>query len=105
MKILYWELEAGQLILYSEKKMDSIKLTPLEYKIFKRLKSGKLRSKTDLIVSIYDYKASSEGDSNNLKAIVWRLNKKIKPIGHIESLYGWGYKLNANIGERKNVEQ
>lgn len=105
MKIINWELERGQIILYSVKKIEVISLTALEYKAFKKLKNGKLQRTQDLLRTMYDYKTKLDRDNTNLKGLIWRLNTKIKPIGHIDSRYKWGYIFNAKIGERKDGEK
>lgn len=105
MRRIYWELDEGQIVIYRDKKIvQSIKLTRQEYKTFKKMKDGKLYSKHALIYHIYNYQKLRDGDENNLKALIWRINRKIEPIGHIDNHYAWGYQLRFSIGEKEKQE-
>jgi hypothetical protein len=102
MEKINWELDEGQIIIYKEDKIEEgIYLTKQEYKLFKKMKNGKLYSKNSLIYHVYDYKKIEKNDANNIKALIWRLNLKIKPIGRIVNHYTWGYQFKFSIRERK----
>ena len=100
MKIKDWELEVGEIILYTGKSIETIKLTPLEYKAFKYYKDCELHTWSEGIRNLYRERRDTKKNRNNLKEIIHRTNLKIKPIGRIENRAGFGHKFIAEIGEK-----
>lgn len=98
MKLQRWELDVGEIVLYyqltnSEIRKGCINLTKLEYKAFKLLSDMKLHPKEDIVEAIYNHREITMKDAFNMKEVIHRLNKKIKPIGQINNEYSWGYKF------------
>ena len=72
----------------------TIRLTEKENIVFSLMwiNKNKCRSNYELSNALYSTEEVTDYEKNNIRRIVWRMRHKGIPI---ESMYGYGYKLNV----------